>query len=174
MNIVDLMADVNGSTFISLCTRTVPILREGKKNPFLGRVHKVVLDSNVMVFQNKRIHGYDAMVRRRLEQEGKDPQSFVLGERQWGKRIPNTPFIEHKGQHYLEVIFLRCGKIFYTVDGIEAPKESIAGLAETPEPKAESQGGLENKVVIRTYKIDSIMSLTINKKKHEKLTFKIE
>ncbi len=162
INLYEVMKSVNGATFISICTSTDPPLLLGNKNPMKGRVRKHVKDSSVMVFQNKRINGYEAMVHRRLVQEGKDPKSFILSNRQWGQRIINTPFVEHKGKFYLEVIFLRCGEIIYTLDGSIIDPSEIIGL----KPKAEEgeQGGLDNKVIIRTYALQSINSITINKK----------
>lgn len=156
--------NVNGTTFISISTETVPRLKGGKKNSFIGRTTKVMTGANVMVFQNKSINGYDAMVRRRLEKEGKDPQSFELSPRTWGERIPNTPFVEHKGNYYLEVIFLTSGEVHYEVDGVKTPANKIEGLND--EKQEGRQGGLNDKVIIRTFKIDSIKSVTINHETH--------
>lgn len=162
-NIAQIMTDnVNGTTFVSMDTQTNVKLTGGKKNPLQGRVTKRQVGSVVMVFQNKNItSGYEQMIHRRLEKEGKDPQSFVLSERKWGTRLKGSPFVEHKGEYYLEVIFLHGGRVAYFVDDIETNPSVIEGL---PQKKSEGeQGGLENKVVIRTFKVSSIKSLTINK-----------
>lgn len=155
--------NVNGATFITLDTQTVVPLRGGKKNVFQGRVHKVTVGSSVMVFQNKKTNGYENMVRRRLVQEGKDPDSFVLSPRVWGERVPNTPFVVHKDKLYLEVIFLKCGRITFLLDGNECDINTIDGyVAEKQEAE---QGGLDNKVIIRTFSVDSINAVTINHQK---------
>lgn len=160
----DLMAQVNGSTFISIDTITDVKLTGGKKNPFQGRVTKRTTGSTVMVFQNKTTNAYENMVKRRLEQEGKSQDDFVLGPRMWGTRIENTPFVEHNGQLYLEVIFLKAGKSELLVDGQQYTGE-IEGL---PAEREESeQGGLSNKVIIRTFKVGSIKAITINKQRYE-------
>jgi hypothetical protein len=152
-------AHLNGATFISLNTLTEETLAGGRKNPFQGRVTKRTIGSNVMLFANKYVNGYEAMVKRRLEQEGKDCSSFELSPRTWGTRLANEPFIEHKGQHYLEVIFKKAGVSTYYVDGQEFPAALIHGLkVNAPEG---AQGGLENKVIIRTYHLNSIESITI-------------
>lgn len=166
-----LTENVNGTTFISIDTETVVKLKGGKSNPFQGRVTKRVCGSNVMVFQNKNTNGYQAMVERRLEKEGKNPQSFKLSPRTWGQRIPNTPFVEHKGNYYLEVIFLKAGTVQYLVDGVVTNPSKIEGL-ETSKQEGE-QGGLEDKVIIRTFKIDSIKHITINKNTYADLTFEM-
>ena len=100
------------------------------------------------------------MVRRRLAAEGKAAEDFVLGPRAWGERIPGTCFVEHTGKQYLEVIFLRAGKSTYFLDGAEISKGDIEGLETDAEEGR--QGGLENKVVIRTFALDSVVALRAN------------
>lgn len=161
----DIMTDkVNGATFIALDTETQVTLRGGKSNPLQGRVTKVTIRSNVMVFQNKNSNAYENMVKRRLQQEGKDPESFQLSPRKWGVREHGTPFVTHNGNEYLEVIFLKAGDTHYRVDGVVTPKEQIEGL---PESKNEAeQGGLDNKVIIRTFAVESILAITVDKTTH--------
>lgn len=147
-----------GGTFVGIDTRTDVKLRGGKKNQHQGRVTKVMTGAQIMVFTNAETNAYDAMVRRRLETEGKDPDSFKLGERAWGTRVPGTPFVEHKGEYYLETIFMRAGAVEYQLDGVAIDRALIEGLDEA-EVRPDSQAGLDNKVVIRTFRLDSIMGL---------------
>ena len=86
----DLMAQVNGSTFISIDTITDVKLTGGKKNPFQGRVTKRTTGSTVMVFQNKTTNAYENMVKRRLEQEGKSQDDFVFLVRVCGAAVSKT------------------------------------------------------------------------------------
>ena len=79
------------------------------------------------------------------------------------ERIAGTPFVEHNGQMYLEVIFLRAGKVHYTHGARPIDKAAITGLQEKEEAE---QGGLNNKVVIRTFKAESIQAITINGARH--------
>lgn len=162
-NIREILSEVNGTTFISINTNTDVKLAGGKKNPLQGKVNKVTVGSNVMVFTNSQKNGYYEMVKRRLGKEGKNPESFELSPRTWGTRLEGIPFVEHKGEHYLEVIFLHKGKSHYEVNGVVTSKDQIEGLPTTKEEG--NQGGLENKVVIRTFKVSSITSITINKEK---------
>lgn len=157
--------NVNGATFISLDTETAVPLTGGKSNPMQGRVTKRTLGSNVMIFTNKTTNSYDNMVKRRLQDEGKDPASFELSPRKWGTRRPNTPFVDHNESVYLEVIFLRAGTTQYLLDGKPINKEDIVGLKAKPD-EAE-QGGLDNKVIIRTYSVESIKAITINREKYD-------
>jgi hypothetical protein len=157
---------VNGGSFISIDSITDVKLAGGKGNPFQGRVKKLTVGSNVMVFQNKNTNAYEAMVKRRLTKEGKDPETFVLSPRSWGVREIGTPFVTHNEKEYLEVIFLKCGEVKYTLDGQPVDKYLILGLPERSQ-EAE-QGGLsdQNKVIIRTYSFDSIVKVTIDGKEH--------
>ena len=148
-----------GGTFVGMDTVTDVVLKGGKKNPQQGRVTKQMTGASVMCFSNTNGSAYNAMVLRRLEQEGKDPASFELGPRAWGQRIAGTPFVEHNGKHYLEVIFLRAGAVQYMLDGKAVDSTEIEGL---PEKREGEQGGLENKVVIRTFAMDSIVALRAN------------
>jgi len=162
--VLNAVANVNGATFIGLDTLTSPKLAGGKKNPHQGRVQKRMTGANVMAFQNKTTNGYENMVKRRLVAEGKNPDNFVLGERAWGQRVPNLPIVEHVKDgvtnYYLEVIFLSSGTVEYLLDGVVVPASSIEGLAEPTEGGA--QGGLDDKVVVRTFGIDSITEIRIN------------
>lgn len=150
-----------GGTFVGLDTLTQVKLRGGRKNPMQGRVTKMMTGAQVMCFSNTNGSAYDAMVRRRLEQEGKDPASFELSPRAWGERVPNTSFVEHKGQVYLEVIALRPGKIEYLLDGQLISKTDIEGLEER-ETNPEGQGSLSNKVIVRTFALENITAMRAN------------
>lgn len=151
--------NLNGASFISLDTITDPRLTGGKKNPFVGNTSKITTGSSVMIAQNKNSSSYNNMVKRRLTEEGKDAEDFQLSPRSWGERIEGTPFIKHtkKGSdtesYYLELIFLKPGIVTYQVDGVETAPEDIQGLPKRVEGE---QGGLDNKVVIRTVCVDNI------------------
>ena len=159
ITLFDIMADVSGASFVGLDTVTTPTLTGGKKNPMQGRVQKHMDGASVMVFQNKNSNGYDNMVKRRLEKEGKNPETFSLSPRAWGERVDGTPIVQHKGADYLEVIFLKAGEVRYTLDGQPIPAEDIEGLKTSSEG---TQGGLDDKVVIRTFKADSIKTIRID------------
>ena len=88
---------------------------------------------------------------------------FTVSERKWGTRIPNTPIIEHTGKdgktkHYLEVIFLSAGESRYYVDGEEVNINEIPGF-EKSSVDPDSQGGLEDKVIIRTYSLENVKEI---------------
>jgi hypothetical protein len=158
---------VKGTTFGGLTTVTEVKLKGGKKNLMQGRVTKRTVGSNIMLFSNTKDSGYVSMVKRRMVNEGKDPDTFEVKPRAWGTRVGNSPFIEHKDKKYLECFFISPGKSTYFLDGVEIDKDDIEGLdVKNTDTQAhvESQGGIEDKVVIRTFSLDSIESVTITGK----------
>jgi len=163
--LVEAVTNVNGASFIGLDTLTEVKLTGGKKNPMQGRVTKRMTGASVMVFTNQNSNGYENMVQRRLVAEGKDPASFELSPRAWGTRVPNMPIVEHfkdgTTKYYLEVIFLKPGKSVYLLDGALIAASDIEGLATA---EAGEQGGLENKVHIRSFAADSITELRVDGK----------
>lgn len=163
--LINAVAGINGASFVGLDTHVDVPLTGGKKNPMQGRVTKRMIGATVMSFQNKNFSAYEAMVQRRLTSEGKDPQAFVLGERSWGTRVPNMPIVEHfkndEVKYYLEVIFLTPGEVTYYLDGNPISPKDIIGL---PVAKGGEQGGLEDKVILRTFAAESITELRIDGK----------
>lgn len=166
VNVAGIVEKINGATFMGIDTLTSVKLKGGKKNPFQGRVTKQMVGAVVESFTNKNSNGYANMVNRRLEKEGKE--SFTLGSRAWGTRIDGEPVIVHTNKegvtkHYLEMIFIKPGKVTYFVDGIETPKEEIEGLDSSEEGK---QGSLEDKVIIRSVALENITGLRVNKQSY--------
>ena len=159
-----LVESVKGTTFAGLDTLTSVSLKGGKKNTMQGRVTKRTTNANIMLFSNSSVNGYEAMVKRRMLKEGKDPETFTVKPRAWGNRIGTSPFIEHNGKHYLECIFVSSGKSEYFLDGNPIAKEDIEGIDVTTddtEKKETGQGGIEAQVVIRTFSLDSIERISI-------------
>lgn len=149
-----------GGTFVGIDTETPVTLLGGKKNPMQGRVTKRMVGATVMCFSNTDTNAYENMVKRRLSQEGKDPADFVLSPRAWGEREVGTAFVRHKGKYYLEAIFMRAGKVEYLLDGNPIAAAAIEGLNEKRD--AGEQGGLENKVTLRTFALDNVVELRAN------------
>jgi len=163
--VLNAFENVNGASFVGIDTMTVPKLAGGKSNPMQGRVQKRMVGASVMVFQNKNSNGYENMVKRRLRNEGKNPDSFKLGDRKWGTRVENMPIVKHvkdgTEKNYLEVIFLKSGKTEYFLDGKSIDASEIQGLV-TSHSDEKSQGELEDKVIVRTFDIDSVTALRVD------------
>jgi hypothetical protein len=152
-----LLNTINGATFAGLDTLTEVKLKGGRANPMLGRVTKRTMGNHVMLFTNKNTNGYDAMVKRRLAAEGKNPDSFKLGALPWGTRLPNSPVIENKGKYYIQTVFLKGGKSEYLLDGQPIEKSAIVGLDDKPIESGKQGLADDNAVVVRTFALDSIL-----------------
>lgn len=149
---------LSGGTFANIDTITDVKLTGGKKNTQQGRVQKQVIGSRVQIFQNKNINAYEAKVKRELAKEGQLPSNFKLSPRAWGERVKDAPFVEHKGNYYMEVIFLKAGEVTYLLDGAPIDKADVVGI---PVVKPSGQGGLQDQVIIRTYACDSITGIRV-------------
>lgn len=150
--------ELKGSTMLGLDTETSVTLLGGKANPMQGHVTKRMTGAVVMAFSNANHNSYEIMVRNQLEKLGEDGSKFKAGARAWGKRLPNLPIIEHEGNYYLEVVFVRGGKTEYLLDGQPIDKAMIQGL------KASSPQAL---VTIRTFKLESILAIRTNSKEYK-------
>jgi hypothetical protein len=159
------MSTVSGNTFVGLDMVSTVKLKGGKKNEQQGRVQKQITGAVIQVFQNKGVNGYEAMVKRRLVAEGKSAEDFTLGERAWGKRIDNMPIVEHTKdgdtKYYVEGIFQQVGEVQYLLDGKPVALEDIEGL-DAPSSSSTGQGGLDNKVAIRTIDVQNIKTMRVN------------
>lgn len=125
-----------------------------KSNPYFGRLQKKQR-SNVFINFD-----YENSVNKALIKEGKTPD-FKAKPRQWGNRIPNTPLILHKNVYYLEARFLKHEPhVEYFLDGDSIEKEMIEN--HLPPERNEAKHGLEEAIIIRDFKIDSIHEITVN------------
>jgi len=162
--LINAVSNVSGNSFVGLDMVSTVKLKGGKKNEQQGRVQKRVTGATIQVFQNKGVNGYEAMVKRRLVAEGKSAEDFVLGERAWGTRLENTPIVEHTKdgdtKYYLEGVFQNTGEVEYLLDGVPVALEDIVGL-DAPKVSETSQGGLDNKVAIRTIDASNITTIRI-------------
>lgn len=155
-------------------------------NPHFERITKTEVGASVVVGAD-----YQTMVKKRLaeqqveelkhadelREQGKvnmaeaiesnaaSPLDFTVGERKWGTRIDGTPLIEHKGEFYIDVIYLKSGESVFRNGGKLIDEADIEGYTPS-KASAQSQGGVDNKVIFRTIKLDSIVELRINKQKY--------
>lgn len=158
-----LLQDLRGASFIGIDTVTNVKLKGGKSCP-IQNVKKHTAGNRVMIFDKGGENGgYARMVRRRLDNEpGMNAESFELSPRAWGTRVDGTPYVEHKGAYYLEVIFIKPGEITYTANGAPISKAELEPYLPTVTVNEEGQGGLndtDNMVIIRTFKLDSIIGM---------------
>lgn len=155
---------VTGASIISLDTCT-DVKLTGRDNPHKGSITKIT--SKVRGIILEKTNGYHNLVFKRLIQEGIDPSSYQPSERRWGEHIDNTPLIVHNGNLYLQVITIGRGESRYFCnnkpvefhDGVMTDHEGyiISGIPKTPKPA--EQGGINNKAIVRAYKIGSILEI---------------
>jgi len=163
-----LIDQLNGATFLGLDIETIPTINKTRKvggnsrepNPHYGHIRKVVMGMSVMVSTSKSGSPYERMVRRRQAAEGKEVD-FTAEKRAWGTRIGTTPLIEHKGQTYLEIFCQHPGVTTYYLDDTPINEEDIIGLSR-PSHNEEAQGGIDDQVVIRSVKAESIIGMRID------------
>jgi hypothetical protein len=121
-------------------------------------VTKITTGRRVILFTNKFGSGYEATVRRRLIEAGKNPNNFELRDLKWGTRVPDTPLIEHKGKTYLQCVELTEGASKYYFLGAEADPANL-NLRE----RHRSDQGLspEEEVRVCAYDIANIDHLAV-------------
>lgn len=146
-DIQSLLSAIQGCTFAALDAETMP-------KPGL---RCVTTGERVILFTNKNSSGYDNMVRRRLEQVGKDPDLFRLGDLPWGERVPETPMITHNGKHFIQCIVLTPGEKEYFLGKFKVDPLAFGIRKQRP------QQGLpkDMAVIVHTYDIENITRLSL-------------
>lgn len=146
-----------GANIVSIETETTPRMRK-TDNPYAGRLVK-----------QSKINGminwyYENAVNNQREREGKNAD-FEAKPRRWGSRIHGTPLVEHKGKYYLELkVENRYGKTYIDDQGNEVPQEEIDEFLYN---SSSSRQGVEDEVILRDYKLDSIKAIKMNGKKYK-------
>jgi hypothetical protein len=132
---------INGCTFATIDSTT----------EVSTGVWKITKGTRVILFTNKKVSGYEQMVRRRLLEAGRDPNNFVLGDLPFGERVSNTPLIFYRGVYYLQTIVLEPGQFTGRIGNREV---SLEGLL----PNRRTNQGLskEDEVRVATFKLSSI------------------
>jgi hypothetical protein len=153
---------------VTIVSRTEPAMRK-TDNPFIGKLFKVSTLSGTINWQ------YGHEVNRQREREGgfaivdgspvvAAVEEFKAHERKWGTRIENSPFVEHKGQHYLEMKVSESNGHEYrdennelvTGDTLEHAKTFFSKRSESSRQK------VENKIVLRDYRLDRVTAITLH------------
>lgn len=156
-----LLMGLGNCTFASIVAETTPPLKSPKTNRLLNPdgSSRIVKRSKVTLAVGDSLN-YKSVVNRRLEKAGETTVDEVH-PRKWGERIPNTPFVLHKGQLYLETLILGVSNTQYFFDGKEVQKSDIADfLAEKTSSDTYNLGN--NQPVWRDYKLSSIKEIKTN------------
>jgi hypothetical protein len=106
--------------------------------------------------------GYEKMVKKRLAEVGKDPDSFTAGELPWGERpFDNLSIIYHRDRFYLQTIPIRRGKSTAWIGAVEVDYDTIKSRLRL-DGHDPSQGLPPDKtVIVRTFRLDAIDALRL-------------
>lgn len=150
-----LVGDRPGTQIVTITTQTEHKLKKSWTGGTVFKISQV----NGMIGYN-----YENSVNNQLEREGKE-RDFQAESRPWGTRIsPN--FVEHKGNHYLTIkVEKTTPPVYLDKDGNEIDRETLR--AHEYAKSRSSRQGTENAVIHREYKLDSILSINMNKETYQ-------
>ena len=148
----DLLAGVGHAMPISFSALTEAKVRK-TGNPFVG-VRKL---SRVNAFTGA---DYERSVQRQQVREGDKPDFFAKS-RTWGERI-GPALVENKGAYYLVAQIRSTRKPVYFAQMGEMLKTIKADAIKPFLVKSVSSQPLHNEVIYRNYKLDNIVSISIN------------
>jgi hypothetical protein len=155
------LQNLGSCTFASIVAEVEPKLKSPKTNGLVNPdgSSRIVKRSKVTLAVGDNL-SYKSVVNRRLEKVGEDKVDEVQ-PRKWGERVPNTPFVIHKGQLYLESLVINVSDTRYFLDGKEVPKSDVQHfLAE--KTSSDTYGLGDNQPVWRDYKLSSIREVKTN------------
>lgn len=147
--LMNLLNRVHGCTFASMDSVTSPS----------SGITKVTKGEQVILFSNTADSGYESMIRRRLKEFGRDPNTFVVSDLPWGTRVENLPIIAHKGRFYLQAVRLYPGEVKTFIGSREVSND----LLDKSAFKWNQQLPKEKQVEVRTYALDNITRMRLLK-----------
>jgi len=157
--LVKVLMSLVGSTFATIVSET-DVKMNKKNNPYYGTITKLTR-ANV----NINFIYANAVNNARLK-EGKEAD-FVPQARKWGEKVPGTPLVLHEGKYYLECRFLGYEKTksiyFHNTDTGSALIEKSIIEEYLPKVSESKTQDLENEIVLRSFKIESIREVFVNK-----------
>lgn len=107
---------------------------------------------------------YGNAVNRQLKREGSN-EVFQASIRKWGKRISNSPFVEHNGQLYLEMKVQNVYQTQYLVyqNGkvVEVPRISISQFIRD-KSTLNNNSPTQKPIVLCDYKLSGIRQVKMN------------
>lgn len=138
---------IKGAKIATFVTETVPALKK-RGNPFEGVIKRTTMNGLINF-------NYRTALDKALIANGKAPSNRPAGKRAWGEKVPNSPFIMHKGAMYLEVKNNgRPSKVEYLIDG-----ETIAAAQIEPWLPAK---GKQMEVAMCDVSVQNIKELRVN------------
>jgi len=149
-----LLAERRGAQAVTIIARTVPEMRK-TNNPWYGRTEKVARVNGMVNWR------YENAVNNQRAREG-NQEPFAAEPRKWGQRIIGCPFVEYRGELYLEVKVERSIEYQYYVDG--KPVDAAVIAPYLPKRQESGRQDVERPVVLRDYKLATIEQIAIGGK----------
>lgn len=174
-SVADFCNNISKGTFgIAMIAITEPKMNK-RGNPFYSRLHKATYMSNVALG-----YDYEKSVNARLGREGL--ATDFVAEKPKGKNWDNYPFILQSDKDS-SVKYLRCtmrpntfSKSVYILDGVVVTDENVLAeikswITTSSYSIKQAEFGLEDEkqVVVRDYKLDSIIALTQGEKVYNRM-----
>lgn len=153
---------------IVIVSRTEPAMRK-TNNPYFGKVFKVSTVSGLMNWS------YARQVNLQRQREGglivvdglpqiKTTENFVSHERKWGTRLKNSPFVEHKGEFYLELMVQEAIRHEYR-DETGEPFDVELIRPYLQRTSRSNRQGTDKEVILRDYRLDRVIAVTFPDRK---------
>lgn len=143
------LQQIQGASFASVDTETHP--KPGIK--------KVVKNQQVLLFGKSG--QYEAMVKRRLAEVGKNPDNFVASDLPWGSHVGDSPLVTHKDRLYVQCVIIQPGGVKYYRETPFGDRE-VNPKDYNIKDRVSSQGLPEGQeVVVATYNIENIKRITV-------------
>jgi hypothetical protein len=189
VTVAEFVAAISGITrkpFAGLCGCTVPKLTvkdRVTKTPW-EILFPSINRANVRKITNSAVlcgPEYKKMVEAELEREGKDPSAYMAGKC-WHEAVPGAPLLRRNKKNPSELYFwaayvgkaqradgswihLKPRTRFVDITtGTDIPRDRLVNFLDvehTPSNQGVDDG---REVIVRTYKLESIRSLTVNGK----------
>ena len=149
-----ILSNIGNCRFVSLVVETTPKLKAPKTNGLLDSNgnSRIVKRSKVVVSTGDSL-SYQSVVNRRLKVS--EQPIVEVKPRQWGERVPNTPFVINSGKLYLETLINSVSSTQYFMDGKEVQKEDIKDWLGD-KPNTDTYGLNDNQPIWRDYALTSI------------------
>jgi hypothetical protein len=150
----ELLSARRGAQIVTLTAVTDARLRK-TGNPLAMPVLKVSRVNGIVNWN------YQLAVVNQQLREGSAAPEFQPEPRAWGTRIPDSPFVEHKGNLYLELKVERSlGHNYRDSNGGLLDAAVVQPFLPAKRSNAEHQG-VEREVVLRDYALSSIDQITV-------------
>ncbi len=146
-----LVSRIHGCTFATIDTETWPT----------KAVRKISRGERVVIFRTKGGSGYEAMMKRRLEEAGKNAESFKVGSLPWGTRIEDLPLIECNGNVYLQTIEIAPGEDVYYLGMTDQVLLDPTPYGVKRRNLSHQDLSRDQQVKVSTYRIDNIRRIAI-------------